>query len=159
MNFGFLSPKERGVNSHCVILLVEDDENDAFFVRRTLSKLEFPGRVEHVWDAESARRYLTGAKPFQDREQYPIPDLIITDSSLLERNSGVEFLEWVRRQLVFADVPLILYSGALSPEQCERAEKAGVTGVLTKSSDTAAMKEHMLEILSHLPPSFGEWLK
>ena len=135
------------------------NENDAFFVRRTLSKQEFPGRVEHVWDAESARRYLTGAKPFQDREQYPILDLIITDSSLLERNSGVEFLEWVRRQLIFADVPLILYSGALSPEQRERAEKAGVTAILTKGPDAATLRAHMVEILSHLPPSFREWLK
>ena len=147
------------MNSHCVILLVEDDENDAFFVRRTLAKLEFPGKVEHVWDAESARRYLTGAKPFQDREHFPLPDLIITDSSLLERNSGVEFLEWVRDQLLFADVPLVLYSGALSPDQRERAEKAGVTAILTKGPDAATMKEHMLEILSHLPPSFREWLK
>ena len=147
------------MNSHCVILLVEDDENDAFFVRRTLAKLEFPGKVEHVWDAESARRYLTGAKPFQDREHFPLPDLIITDSSLLERNSGVEFLEWVRRQLVFADVPLILYSGALSPDQRERAEKAGVTAILTKGPNAATMKEHMIESLLHLPPSFREWLK
>jgi len=147
------------MNSHCVILLVEDDENDAFFVRRTLAKMDFPGRVEHVWDAESARRYLTGAKPFQDREHFPLPDLIITDSSLLERNSGVEFLEWVRDQLVFADVPLVLYSGALSPDQRERAEKAGVTAILTKGPDAATMKEHMLEILSHLHPSFREWLK
>jgi CheY-like chemotaxis protein len=77
------------MNSHCVILLVEDDENDSFFVRRTLAKLDLPGKVEHVWDAESARRYLTSAKPFQDREQYPIPDLIITDLSLLERISGM----------------------------------------------------------------------
>ena len=147
------------MNSHCVILLVEDDENDAFFVRRTLAKLEFPGKVEHVWDAESARRYLTGAKPFQDREHFPLPDLIITDSSLLERNSGVEFLEWVRDQLLFADVPLVLYSGALSPDQRERAEKAGVTAILTKGPNAVTMKEDMLEILSHLPPGFREWLK
>ncbi len=92
------------MNSHCVMLLVEDDENDAFFVRRNFAKLNFPCAVEHVWDSEAARRYLTGAKPYDDREKFPLPDLILTDSSLLERNSGLEFLEWVRRQLVFANV-------------------------------------------------------
>jgi hypothetical protein len=48
--------------------------------------------------------------------------------------------------------PLILYSGALSPDQRERAEKAGVTAILTKGPNAVTMKEDMLEILSHLPP-------
>ena len=54
----------------CVILLVEDDENDAFFVKRALTKLGFPGKIHHATDTDEAKRYIRGDVPYADREKF-----------------------------------------------------------------------------------------
>src|SRR4051812_32839068 len=56
------------VNPHCTILLVDDDEDDAFLVRRALEKLGFDGMFRRVSDIENARAYLEGSAPYSDRE-------------------------------------------------------------------------------------------
>jgi CheY-like chemotaxis protein len=67
------------VNKSGTILHVEDDENDAFFFRRALSKAGVTNALTQVIDGQAAVDYLNGIGLYCDREKYPFPCLLITD--------------------------------------------------------------------------------
>lgn len=142
----------------CVILLVEDDENDAFFLKRALAKLGFTGMLRHLVDTESAREYLAGEGAFQDRARFPFPQIIIADSSVTVRESGVALLEWMRREEIGAKVPFIIFSGGLTDQARMRAEAAGARRILAKPSGEARIEAPLAEMLRELPEHFREWL-
>jgi hypothetical protein len=49
------------------ILLVEDNEDDIFFMRRSIKTAEFVETLHVVMDGEAAIDYLQGANDFADR--------------------------------------------------------------------------------------------
>lgn len=62
-----------------VILLVEDDPNDALITQQFLRKAGITDRVVHVSDGWEAMNYLAGKAPFNDRSAFPLPVLILLD--------------------------------------------------------------------------------
>ena len=49
------------------ILVLEDEENDLFFLRRALTTCDFKGQVRVVVSMAQARDYLAGRGPYADR--------------------------------------------------------------------------------------------
>jgi CheY-like chemotaxis protein len=143
----------------CVILLVEDDANDAFFVERALSDLGFDGKVEHVTDTQVARAYVAGEGKFGDRGNFPFPDIVISDSALSGRGSGIELLEWMRKEPTSKEVPFVILSGEISPQVRQRAEDAGVELLLQKGSNFRDTARALREALLKMPESCRPWLK
>jgi CheY-like chemotaxis protein len=143
----------------CVILLVEDDSNDAFFVERALSDLGFDGKVEHVTDTQLARAYVSGAGKFTNRQDFPFPDIVISDSALSGRGSGIDFLEWMRKEPTTKEVPFVILSGDISPQVRQRAENAGVELILQKGSNFRDTAAALREALMKMPESCRPWLK
>lgn len=76
-----------------VILLVEDDPNDVILIQRAFTKAKVVNPLQVVNDGEAAIKYLSGEDPFADRDQHPLPVLILLDLKL-PRKSGFEVLEW-----------------------------------------------------------------
>ncbi len=140
---------------NCTLLLVEDDENDAFFIKRALKKLGFTGTLLHFTATEDAKFHLRASKPGEKR---PLPHLIIADSAVSIRDSGVEFLEWVRRESVIPKVPFIILSGGVSAETQQRAEAAGIRKILNKGAGHSEMLARLRSVLEELPPECREWL-
>jgi CheY-like chemotaxis protein len=138
--------------NQCLILLVEDDANDAFFVARALKDLGFNGKIEHVKDTVGARDYLEGTGRFENRREFPLPDVVVSDSVLSGRGSGIELLEWMRACAPLKNVPFIILSGEVTPDVRKRATAAGVQLMLSKGSsfrDTAAA---LRDVLLQMPP-------
>jgi CheY-like chemotaxis protein len=156
----FLEPGHgENLKESCVILLVEDDPNDAFFVARALKELGFNGTLQHLTDSNSARAYLAGEAPYRDREQFPLPDLVVADSALPARGSGVDLAEWMGLQPASAATPFVILSGDVSPEVSERAKAAGVKRILLKGSNYQDTCRSLREVLRELPAECREWLK
>jgi CheY-like chemotaxis protein len=135
----------------CVILLVEDDANDAFFVERALKELGFEGELRHVTDADAARGFLTDAQH--------LPEIIVADSALSPTGTGVELLESVRANGAWGKIPFIVLSGGMTETMRQRATEAGATAVLTKASALKDTTKQLREILQHLPDHCRQWLK
>lgn len=135
----------------CVILLVEDDFNDAFFVERALKEIGFPGRLRHVTNAEQAREFLEAGEP--------LPEIIVADSALSPGGTGIELLEAVRSTEGWHKIPFIVLSGGMSETMRQRAAEAGATAVLTKATQLKDTTRQLREILGHLPPERRQWLK
>jgi CheY-like chemotaxis protein len=143
----------------CVILLVEDDANDAFFVERALKDLGFDGRLEHVTDTDVARAYVSGEGKFGNRGDFPLPDIVISDSALSGRGSGIDLLEWMRTESKAKTVPFIILSGEVTPQARQRAQAAGVELILQKGSNFRDTQRVLQEALRKMPESCRPWLK
>lgn len=142
-----------------LILLVEDDANDAFFVERALKDLGFNGKLEHLKDTQVARAYVSGEGVYGDRDKFPFPDIVISDSALSGRGSGIEFLEWMRKQSTAKNVPFVILSGEVTEQVRQRAEAAGVELVLQKGSNFRDTERALREALLKMPEDCRPWLK
>jgi CheY-like chemotaxis protein len=69
-------------NSKPTLLLIEDNEDDVFLMRRALKKAEIQLPLQVVMDGQEALNYLSGDGPFADRAQHPVPSLIFLDLKL-----------------------------------------------------------------------------
>ena len=141
----------------CVILLVEDDANDAFFISRALNDLGFKGRLEHLTNTRAARDYIGGSGQYDDREKFPAPQIVISDSILPGQGSGVELLEWMRKANL--STPFIILSGEISRDVEERARAAGVQLLIRKGSNYHDTAEALKKALHEMPPECRPWLK
>jgi CheY-like chemotaxis protein len=80
-----------------VPLLVEDDVDHAFFMKRSFEMLKLPFPLPAMGNGEEAIAYLSGKGKFRDRSRYPMPTLLLLDLHL-PRIDGMEVLRWVRSQ-------------------------------------------------------------
>jgi DNA-binding response OmpR family regulator len=142
------------MNQQPLILLVEDDENDAYFIERALRELGFAGTLQRMSRTEDAKSFLRAQSAPADS-----PNLIIADSSVTIRDSGVELLEWLRREKLSADVPFVILSGGLANETRLRAEAAGVRRIVAKGSNYKELLPRLREVLEELPIESRQWLK
>src|SRR6476469_3345372 len=103
-----------------VILLVEDDPNDALISQQFLRKAGINHRVIHVNDGWEAINYLAGKTPFNDRSAWPLPVLILLDLKL-PKYSGFDILTWLQSRPALAKIPVVVLTGSVYPEDRRRA--------------------------------------
>ena len=76
--------------------------------------------------------------------------MIIADSSISCRGSGVDLLEWIRERESSKAIPFIILSGQVSGPSKERAEVAGVNLIITKTHDFAETTEQLRKALGQM---------
>ena len=108
------------------ILLVEDDEDDAYIVGRGLRHLPFEYHLEIISDALSALEYLKRCK-VDDQ----LPDLILLDL-YMPGMDGFDFLEAIRKDDDFSQIRVVVLTGMDNDEALLRAYESGATTYLTK---------------------------
>lgn len=119
------------------LLLVEDEENDVFLFKRAMQKSGVHLNVQVASDGHQAIQYLSGAGPFADRSQYPLPDLVLLDLNL-PRVKGLEVLRWIRSQSRLRVVVVILTSSQ-SEDDLDQAYALGANSFLVKPADTSRL--------------------
>jgi len=88
---------ESSLFHRCTILLVEDNEDDAFLTQSAFRKAGVANPIQVVADGQEAIEYLRGTGKYLDRQQYPLPITIFLDLNLPRKN-GLELLAWIRQQ-------------------------------------------------------------
>lgn len=110
------------------IALVEDDPNDAFFVRHAVEAAQIANPLVEYQSAEQARREITtpGASI--------APVLFILDVHLSGNESGIDLLQWLREQAgpPLSSTPAIMLTGSDQPEHTTESIRLGATCVLQK---------------------------
>lgn len=117
--------------SGTAILLVEDDANDVFLLRRAFTKAGIESGLHTVGDGEEAVAYLAGDGKFSDRDQHPLPQLVLLDLKL-PRRSGLEVLEWVRARPELRRIPVIVLTSSRESRDVNRAYDLGANSYLVK---------------------------
>jgi len=117
------------------ILLVEDDENDVFFMRDALKKAGVRKTLEIAKDGREAISYL------QERAKKPdeLPFLIILDLKL-PFVMGLDVLRCIREELGLLTVVIVMSASAEKADVLA-AYQSGANSYLVKPTDTSKLVE------------------
>lgn len=135
-------------NQPFTVLLIEDDLNDIFLVKRAFRSARIPNPLQVVTDGEEAISYLAGEGKYADRGAHPLPKLIVMDIKM-PRRSGFEVLEWVKgagRPL--RRIPIIIVSSSDDAEDINRAYELGANAYMIKPMNYRAV-EHLFESITN----------
>ncbi len=116
----------------CNILHVEDDHNDAWLFKRAFSRAVIPCELHRVHSAAQARCYLLGQQPYSDRDQFPLPDLVLTNINL-HNESALAFVQWLRDQPSLGAITIACLTGTEDPRKLAPFTALGVS-ILRKTS-------------------------
>lgn len=123
------------------ILLAEDNEDDVFFMRHAFKGAGIYHPFQVVEDGHQAINYLSGAGKFSDREQFPIPSILLLDLKLPFK-SGLEVLAWIREQPDLRKLLVIILSSSEQSSDINKAYHIGANSYLVKP----ATSEQLLDL-------------
>src|SRR5688572_12392047 len=106
------------------ILLVEDNEDDVFLMRRALTTAGVTNPVFVVETGPNAVDYLSGAGAYQDRKTYPLPAVVFLDLKL-PLMSGHEVLAWIRAQRQLEGLLVVVLTSSSEPSDVRRSYSLG----------------------------------
>ncbi len=130
------------------VLLVEDDLNDIFLVKRAFKMARVHNPLQIVTDGEEAINYLRGSGKYADRETYPLPKLIVMDIKM-PRVTGFEVLKWVKdSNTPLRRIPVVIVSSSDDHHDINHAYECGANAYMVKPMDFRAV-EHLFESITH----------
>jgi CheY-like chemotaxis protein len=117
------------------ILLAEDSENDVILFKHAVEKSSEKTRLKiHLAitrDGAEAVEYLSGQGKFENRLEYPFPDLVILDLKM-PRVCGLDVLSWLKDREEYRRIPKILLSASAQESDIETAYRLGVNTYFQK---------------------------
>jgi CheY-like chemotaxis protein len=112
------------------ILLVEDEPDDVFFFQSAAKKAGLTHAIEVATDGRSAVARLSRVVDMAGAETPP--SLVLLDLKL-PYLSGLEVLEWLRRQPALHAVPALMLTSSDQENDIENAYRLGAFGYLVKA--------------------------
>jgi len=117
------------------ILLVDDEENDIFFMTDAFNRLGI-GNFQIVTDGQQAVDYLRGEGKFSDRNQFPMPAIVLLDLKL-PFIMGLDVLKRIRERP--GGPIVIILSASSDPRDISSAYAAGANAYLVKPSSVEGL--------------------
>ena len=128
------------MSDHAVILLVEDSEDDVILIRKAFAKAKVGNPIYAVYDGEEAIEYLEGEGEYANRQEYPLPLLILLDLKM-PRVDGFQVLRWIRARAEFALIPVLVLTSSEQVWEINKAYAQGANSFLTKPGDFEDYKQ------------------
>jgi CheY-like chemotaxis protein len=126
--------------THRALLLVEDNEDDVFLMKRALKGARVVNPLYVVEDGQEAVDYLGGAGKFADRDQYPLPAVVFLDLKL-PYISGHDVLAWIRRQKNLDGLIVIVLTSSNEASDLSRCYALGANSYVVKPPTPEQLEE------------------
>jgi CheY-like chemotaxis protein len=114
-----------------VVLYAEDDDDDAFFVRRAFEQAGITHRLVVVEDGKTAIEYVSGNGSYADRAQHPLPCFVLLDLNM-PGVSGIDVLKFIRTTPSVCTMPVVVLTSSNQDRDVHRAYLQGANGYLIK---------------------------
>ena len=133
------------------VLLIEDDENDAFLMKRAFERGSIRADVRVARDGREALRYLLGQAPYGDRKSHPLPSLTLLDLNL-PHVQGLDVLKQIRLESCLRKLVVVVLTFSLADSDIEQAYELGANSYLSKPTGLEELQQ-FVELLGQY------WLK
>ncbi len=110
-------------------LVAEDSDYDFFFFQRACSRLTPPPKLQRASNGLEARHYLAGDAPFDNREAFPVPSVVVSDLKM-PLMDGLELLTWLKDRAMH--IPFVLLTSSNAQSDRDRACARGADEYLVK---------------------------
>ncbi len=128
-----------------MILLVEDNEDDVFIMRRTLRRASIFIPLHLATNGQEALNYLKGVGEFANRGKFPIPSVIFLDLKLPYVH-GLEVLRWIKQEASLCQIPIAILSSSLEDRDRKKAFELGANTFLVKPPTPEMLLEFLKTI-------------
>ena len=119
------------MTTNSAILLVEDNEDDVFLMKRALKAAGISNRLCIAEDGQQAVDYLSRSGPYADKEAFPEPAIVFLDLKLPLR-SGLEVLMWIRERPELANLVVVVLTSSNLPTDLREAYRLGANSYVVK---------------------------
>jgi len=113
------------------ILLVEDDQNDVFFIQYAFEVANITNPLQIVGDGQQAIDYLRGAGKYADRSRFAFPSLVLLDLKL-PMKMGIDVLKWMHSQPSMRNLLVLVLTSSSNVEDIDEAYRFGARSYLVK---------------------------
>jgi CheY-like chemotaxis protein len=107
------------------ILLAEDDNNDIFLMKRAFANAGFLNPLVVVNNGKEAVEYLEGEGQYAQREQFPLPGLLLLDLKMPFMD-GFDVLGWLRTRPQFNSLPVVVLTSSKLESDITKSREMGV---------------------------------
>jgi CheY-like chemotaxis protein len=122
------------MSEHAIILLAEDDEDHVILIKHAFFEADLRNPLYVVWNGEEAIDYLRGAGKYANRDEYPLPDLLLLDLKM-PRVDGFQVLAWLREQPELKALRTLVLTSSDDLRDVNRAYQLGANSFLVKPID------------------------
>lgn len=120
------------------VLIVEDDIDDQIIFTEILNDIDPSFETACVGNGAEALDYLESTNT--------LPSLILLDLNMPLMN-GYDFLEKMKKILVFKNIPVVIFSTSSAVKDIERTRKLGARSFFTKSISLEEMRNNLVKVL------------
>jgi CheY-like chemotaxis protein len=113
------------------VLLVEDFDDDIFWMRRSWGKEGVVNPLQVVKNGRQAVEYLSGMGAYSDRKAFPLPCLVILDLKL-PYLMGMDVLKWIRGQATLRGLPVLVLTTSALQSDIDEAYQLGANAFMVK---------------------------
>jgi CheY-like chemotaxis protein len=134
-----------------LFLLADDDLDDAELFSEALNRVDSSITLHHVDNG-------TGVFEFLGQTNSQKPDLIFLDLNM-PKMSGWQCLAQLKNNVVYKDIPVIMYTTSSHYRDTEIALDLGAHGLVTKPSEFKVLKTIIASIINNMHDDLSATLK
>jgi two-component system, response regulator len=124
------------------LLYLEDDDNDAFLLKRALTRLGHPAMLTRLRDGAEGIEFMESITAVETQA----PHLIMSDLKM-PRVDGIQFAHWLR-QSRYSCLPLLIFTASSLAEDVLACYRSGAHSFATKPLN-AHQLEHTIGTVVH----------
>ena len=117
--------------NHSVIMVVDDRDDDLVLIRKAFLRARVLNPIVSINSGDEAILYLKGEGKYANRDEYPLPDLLLLDLKM-PKTDGFDVLQWVRTQRGLSSLRVVVLTSSDQIKDVNRAYELGANSFITK---------------------------
>ncbi|MCF6458858.1 response regulator [Pseudoalteromonas sp. MMG024] len=127
------------------ILMADDDEDDRLLTQDALEESRVINNLYFVNDGVELLAYLNNQAPFEDKQKYPRPNIILLDLNM-PRMDGREALKLIKENAELRSIPVVILTTSKQEEDKLRGYDLGAASYITKPVTFEGLVELMKQL-------------
>lgn len=127
---------------HKTILVVEDDETDAFLIQKGFRENGVTSPIQIVGSGSEAIAYLMGEGKYSDRSKFAFPTFIMTDLKM-SRGDGFEVLHHLKHNPEWSIIPTVVLTASDDPDDVKKAYMLGASSFHRKPNGLGNLRRQL----------------